>query len=207
MRGILWWWVFTPCRGRQRLHLVLRNIFFQKPLLMIFWLPTIDWLTLVIDLLSFWINLCWKLLSFFSIHCEQNFELADLKSVNIIRWVAWTMGQMNRRPSVWCSNCYFFSWFLAKFFAKILSIYFLIFFYKITKIEIKSFECPKSINNYEKNNAWNIRQFFDESFVPSTQCIILKITGFLILYSYFILVLSKKFDRIEIKLKIYQDDI
>ena len=46
---------------------------------------------------------------------------------NIIRWVAWTMGQMNRRPSVWCPSIIFFSWFLAKFFAKILSIYFLIF--------------------------------------------------------------------------------
>ena len=35
----------------------------------------------------------------------------------------------------------FFSWFLAKVFTRILSIYFLILFYKITKI--KSFECPK----------------------------------------------------------------
>ena len=52
---------------------------------------------------------------------------------NIIRWVAWTMGQTNRRPSVWCSKYYFFSWFLAKFFAKILSIYFLIFFIKLQK--------------------------------------------------------------------------
>ena len=57
-------------------------------------------------------------------------------------WVAWTMGQTNRWQSVWCSKYYFFSWFLAKFFAKILLISFLIFFYKITKI--KSFECPKS---------------------------------------------------------------
>ena len=24
-------------------------------------------------------------------------------------------------------------------------------------IKIKNFECPKSIRNYEKNNAWNIR--------------------------------------------------
>ena len=40
----------------------------------------------------------------------------------------------------------FFSWFLAKFFETILSIYFL-FFYKITKIKIKSFEFPKSIKS------------------------------------------------------------
>ena len=40
---------------------------------------------------------------------------------NIIRWVAWTMGQTNRRPSIWCSKYFFFSWFFSKFFAKILS--------------------------------------------------------------------------------------
>ena len=43
------------------------------------------------------------------------------------------------------------------------------FFYNFTKIKIKSFECAKSIRNYEKNNAWNIRRLVDESFVPSTQ--------------------------------------
>ena len=48
-----------------------------------------------------------------------------------------------------------------------------------TKIKIKSFECPKSIRNYGKNKAWNIRRLVDESFVPSTQRIILKIVGFL----------------------------
>ena len=43
---------------------------------------------------------------------------------------------------------------------------------------MKSFECPKSIRNYEKNNAWNIRRLVDELFVPSTQRIKLKIVGF-----------------------------
>ena len=52
---------------------------------------------------------------------------------NILCLVAWMMGQTNRRPSVWCSKHYFFSWFLKKFFAKILSIYFLIFFIKLQK--------------------------------------------------------------------------
>ena len=41
--------------------------------------------------------------------------------------------------------------------------------YNLTKIEIKSFECPKSIRNYEKNNAWNIRRLVDKSFVPAAQ--------------------------------------
>ena len=44
-------------------------------------------------------------------------------------------------------------------------------------MKIKSFECPKSIKKYEKNNAWNIRCLVDESFVPATQRIIL-IDGF-----------------------------
>ena len=42
------------------------------------------------------------------------------------------------------------------------------FFHKITKIEIKSFECPKSIRNYKKN-TWNVRHLVNESFVASVQ--------------------------------------
>ena len=44
-----------------------------------------------------------------------------------------------------------------------------IFKFCITKIEIKSFECPKSIRNWKKNNAWNIRHLVDDSFVPSSK--------------------------------------
>ena len=40
-----------------------------------------------------------------------------------------------------------------------------IFFYKFTKIRIKSFECPKSIKSIKKN-TWNIRLLVDDSFVP-----------------------------------------
>ena len=43
--------------------------------------------------------------------------------------------------------------------------------------------------NYEKtslkNNTWNIRRLVDESFVPATQRIILKIVGFMIAYHIF----------------------
>ena len=42
---------------------------------------------------------------------------------------------------------------------------FFLFFYKITKMKIKSFECPKSIRNYEKK----YRRLVDELFVPSAQ--------------------------------------
>ena len=31
---------------------------------------------------------------------------------NTLRWVAWTMGQTNRRPRVWCSKYYFFILFI-----------------------------------------------------------------------------------------------
>ena len=37
---------------------------------------------------------------------------------NIIRWIAWTMGQTNHQPSVWCSKYYFFSWFSCKILCK-----------------------------------------------------------------------------------------
>ena len=48
----------------------------------------------------------------------------------------------------------------------------------LSKTKIKSFECPKSIKNYEKNNTGNIRRLVDESFDPATQRLILKIVGF-----------------------------
>ena len=43
------------------------------------------------------------------------------------------------------------------------------FFYKITKIKIKSFECPKSIKSIKKDNTWNIRLLVDDLFVPSSK--------------------------------------
>ena len=48
---------------------------------------------------------------------------------------------------------------------------------------MKGFECPKSIINHEKNNAWNIIiRLVERSSIPSTQrasIFILKIIGFL----------------------------
>ena len=100
---------------------------------------------------------------------------------NIIHWLGGSLGQMTHRPSVWCSKYYFFFHnFLQNSLQKSFQFIFL-FFYNFTKIKIKSFECPKSIRNYEKNNAWNIRRLVDESFVPATpviQRIILKIVEF-----------------------------
>ena len=73
------------------------------------------------------------------------------------RWVDGTIVSLTKRLMF---QVLFFSQFLTNFFAKIV-------FYKFTKI--KSFECPNSINGYEKNNTWNIRHLADELFVPLTQ--------------------------------------
>ena len=45
--------------------------------------------------------------------------------------------------------------------------FFYYFSYKITKMKIKSFECPKSIKSIKNDNTWNIRLLVDNSFVPS----------------------------------------
>ena len=58
--------------------------------------------------------------------------------------------------------------FLQNSLQKLLQFIFLL-FYDFTKIKIKSFECLKSIRNYEKNNDWNIRRLVDKSFVQATQ--------------------------------------
>ena len=42
-------------------------------------------------------------------------------------------------------------------------------FFLIYKNKSKSFDCPKFVRNYKKNNAWNIRRLDDESFVPANQ--------------------------------------
>ena len=62
----------------------------------------------------------------------------------------------------------FFHDFLQNSLQKFFQFIFL-FFYKITKIEIKSFECPKSIKSINKNNTWNIRLLVDDSCVPSSK--------------------------------------
>ena len=92
---------------------------------------------------------------------------ANLKSDNLQyntlgRWDKRLIDQVSDVPNIICINC-------SNFFMK---------------MKIKSFECPKSIRNYEKkNNAWNIRRLVDESFVLSTQqpsVLLLKIVGFLV---------------------------
>ena len=60
----------------------------------------------------------------------------------------WVDGSNDSSTKHLMFQVFFFSKNLAKFFAKTLSIYFSV--NKIAKMKIKSFECPKSIRNYEK---------------------------------------------------------
>ena len=91
---------------------------------------------------------------------------------NIIRWFAGPMGQTTRQPSVWCSKYYFFTKNLQNSLQKPFQFFF---FNKITKMKIKSFECPKSIKNHEKQ--YLERQTLDRQVVcpfgPANQRIIL----------------------------------
>ena len=76
------------------------------------------------------------------------YEFINPSIYNIIRWVAWTMGQMNRQPSVWCSKYYLFFMISCKILCK--NPFNLFSYFFITKIKIKSFECHKSIKSIRK---------------------------------------------------------
>ena len=101
---------------------------------------------------------------------SENPEEWVVKSDNLqydmlVRWDKWLVDKASDVPSI-----IFFFTISCKIPCKNgFNLFFYFFFYKFTKIKIKSFECPKSIRNYKKNNAWNIRCLVDESFVPSTQ--------------------------------------
>ena len=134
---------------------------------------------------------CWSPLSIYNIICLVAWTMGQMKrqpsvwssfecpkSINlsiydIICLVAWTMGQMKHLPSVWCSMHQFFSWFVAKLFAKTVwkksSQFIFLFFNNITKIKIKSFERPKTIKRIKKNNTWYIRLLVNDSFVQSSK--------------------------------------
>ena len=80
------------------------------------------------------------------IHSHE-ISIANQKSVNLqyntlVRCSDGTKGLMFQ-------VLFFFHKILQKFLQKPFQFIFL-FFYKITKIKLKSFECPKSIKNYEK---------------------------------------------------------
>jgi hypothetical protein len=85
----------------------------------------------------------------------------------LVRWVAGTNDSSTKR--LMFQVLFFFQNFLQNSLKELFQFIYFLFFHKFTKMKIKSFECPKSIRNYEKYNAWNIRHLVDKLFVPSTQ--------------------------------------
>ena len=78
---------------------------------------------------------------------------------NIIRWVTGSLGQITQRPRVWCKY-YFFFIISCKILCKKPFNSFYYFYYKITKITLKSFECSKLIKSLKRgilgtSDAWN----------------------------------------------------
>ena len=71
---------------------------------------------------------------------DERKKIRNPSIFNIIRWCAGLLGQTTHRPSLWCSKYYFFSRFLAEFFAKIISIYLFIF---LKKLKSKEFWVPQ----------------------------------------------------------------
>ena len=90
----------------------------------------------------------------------------DPSIYNILRWVAWTMGQTNRWPRVWCSKYYFFFLIFHRLSAlKTLNFYFCNFIRKLEN-KLKGFWQRIWQEIMKKNNTLNIRCLVDDSFVP-----------------------------------------
>ena len=109
----------------------------------------------------FWFFTCW--------YSELKCVSKNPAIYNILRWVAWTMGQKNRRPRVWCSIYVFFNTFYRLRALKTLYFYFCNLKKKNKKIDWKDFckeFCKKS---WKKNITWNMRCLVDDLFVPSSK--------------------------------------
>ena len=116
---------------------------------------------------------------------SKNLERTLLKSVNLQynMLVCGPIWQMTRRPSVWCSKYYLFFIKSCNILYKKPFNLFSNFFCKITKMKIKSFECPKSYKKIWKKKYLE-RQMLGQRVVcpksPANQRIILYIVGFLV---------------------------
>ena len=79
---------------------------------------------------------------------------------SVARWDKRLINQVS-----WCSKyCFFFNFLLNS-----LQKSFHLFSYNFLKVKVKSFECLKSIRNYEKKYTWNVNSLVDKSFVQATQ--------------------------------------
>ena len=117
------------------------------------------------------INLSYPGIKEFHDHCSCPYpgtagQENVLKSVNLKynTLVCWDVRTKDSQTKHLMFPALFFPRFLSKSFSKIFLIYSLFFL-----IKIRSFECPKSIKNYEKTNAWIIRRLDNESFVSASQ--------------------------------------
>ena len=100
---------------------------------------------------------------------------------NIICLVTGLMGRTTHWPSVWCSKHFFFI--ISYRFRALKTLYFY-FCKKNKRINWNNF-CKEFCKKlWKKNNTWNIRRLVNESFVPVTQRIILKIVGFLFILNF-----------------------
>ena len=103
--------------------------------------------------------------TFISVTAVVEFEglsLYDIKSVNLQynTLVCWADGTNNSSTKCLMFQVFFFHKILQNSLQKPFQFIF-IFFYKITKMKIKSFECPKSIKNCEKkilgtSDTWSL---------------------------------------------------
>ena len=101
---------------------------------------------------------------------EIKYEVAVIKSINLQynTLVHWANGTNVSSTKHLMLQVFFFSHkILQSSLQKSFQFIVFIFSIKLKKNEM-SFECPKSVRNYEKN-TWNIRRLVDESFVLSVQ--------------------------------------
>ena len=97
---------------------------------------------------------------------DNKLKSNNLQYNMLVRWFAGTNDLSTKRLMFQVLS--FFHNFLQNSLQKLFQFIFL-WIYEFTKIRIKSFECPKSIRNYKKNNAWNIRRLVDKSLVLANQ--------------------------------------
>ena len=88
----------------------------------------------------------------------------NLTIYNIIHWLAATNDLSTKR--LMFQVLFFFHDFLQNSLQKWFQCIFYFFLWIFTK-KPKSFEYPKSIRDYEKNNAWNIRCLVDKNSAPA----------------------------------------
>ena len=113
-----------------------------------------------------WINVEQFLSSWIAIIFEALRSKFNATIFNIIRWVGCTKDSLTKRLMF---QVLFFFTISCKNSLQTSFQFIFLSFNNFTKMKIKSFKYSKSMRNYEKNYALNIRSLVDELFVTSTQ--------------------------------------